>query len=84
MRWRGMRIITSIEEPENGIWRGAAKLGSRNLTWRYEARGGWLKIQDTRTPQCWNFLVPPRATQKQVCGVVARAIQRLDVGELPS
>jgi hypothetical protein len=63
MRVRGMRIITSIEEPENGIWRGTAKLGSRNLLWRYEARGGWLKIQDTRTPQCWNFLVPPRATK---------------------
>jgi hypothetical protein len=44
MRWRGTRIITSIEEPENGIWRGAAKLGSRNLVWRYEARSGWLKI----------------------------------------
>ena len=56
MRGRGTRIITSIEEPENGIWRGAAKLGSRNLTWRYEARGGWLKIQDTSTPQCWNFI----------------------------
>jgi hypothetical protein len=71
-------IITSIEESESGIWRGTAELGSRNLVWRYEARSGWLKIeQDTRNLQCWNFIVPPRAAQKQVCGVVARAIRRL-------
>jgi hypothetical protein len=74
-------MITSIEESESGIWRGTAELGSRNLVWRYEARSGWLKILDTRNPQCWNFIVPPRAAQKQVCGVVARAIRRLDVGE---
>jgi hypothetical protein len=76
-------IIASIEESESGVWRGTAELGSRNLVWRYEARSGWLKIleQDTRNPQCWRFIVPPRATQKQVCWVVARAIRRLDVGE---
>ena len=76
-------MITSIEELENGIWRGTAELGSRNLMWRYEARSSWLKIleQDTRNLQCWNFIVPPRAAQKQVCGVVARAIRRLDVGQ---
>jgi hypothetical protein len=75
-------MIITIEEPESGIWRGTAKLGSRNLMWRYEARSGWLKIleQDTRNPQCWNFIVPPRRARKQVYGVVERAIRRLDVG----
>jgi hypothetical protein len=69
-------IITSIEESESGIRRGTAELGSRDLVWRYEACGGWLKIleQDTRNPQCWRFIVPPRATQKRVCWVVARAL----------
>jgi hypothetical protein len=76
-------MITSIEESESGIWRGTADLGSRDLMWLYEARSGWLKIieQDTLNPQCWSFIDPPRAAQKQVCGVVARAIRRLDVGE---
>jgi hypothetical protein len=49
------------------------------VVWRYEARGGWLKIleQDSRNPRGWTFIVPSRASLR----VVARAIRRLDVGE---